>query len=236
MDIYVFVVLGLIIGYIIGSIPFALVIGKGIYHIDVRNYGSGNLGSTNVARILGPLPGAMCLILDMLKGGLTSFIMYKIAYSVLSNSTDVTYQLQYAPIVFFITAFAVCIGHSHPLFSNFKGGKCVASVFGIMLFFNWKLALVGVVIFISVLIITRIVSLSSILSVFGVMISLSINWVKQPYLFTIDNKLTEFIYIMTFVFLAILIIYRHLSNIQKIIKGEEKKFSFGHHSKIEKKD
>ena len=233
MDIYIFLVLAMLVGYIIGSIPFALVIGKGIYKTDVRKYGSGNLGSTNVARTLGPIPGLVVLILDLLKGGLTSFIMYKIAYNSLLGSGNLVYidQASYAPTVYFVCGLFVCLGHSHPLFSNFKGGKCVACMFGILLFFNWKLSLIGGVFFFGTIFIIRIVSLGSILASISIMVSLAIPWARDSFLFDIENRLTGFIYSVLLIAICVLVLYRHISNIQNIVNKKEKKFSFGHKEK-----
>ena len=95
MSIYYFIIIGGIVGYLIGSIPFALIIGKVFYKVDVRKHGSGNLGSTNVGRTLGPVAGVSVMILDILKAGLPSLIMYKLAEASLANNPEYSHQLVY---------------------------------------------------------------------------------------------------------------------------------------------
>ena len=85
MSIYYLVTIGALVGYLCGSIPFALIVGKLFYKTDVRNYGSGNLGSTNVGRTLGPVAGMTVMLLDLLKGGVPAFIMYHISENILLN-------------------------------------------------------------------------------------------------------------------------------------------------------
>ena len=110
----------MIIAYLLGSFPSALVIGKTFYNKDIRNYGSGNLGSTNAFRVLGKKGGAIVFILDILKGGL-AFLIAKYAGATIS------------PLI--IAVFAL-IGHIYPIFANFKGGKAVATSAGIILFYS----------------------------------------------------------------------------------------------------
>ncbi len=106
----------LVIGYLLGSIPFALVIGKVFYKTDVRNYGSGNLGGTNAGRVLGAKAGAAVIACDILK------VVIAIAFSALIS-----------PSVSIWTGLAAAIGHCYPIFAHFKGGKAVATMFGFLL-------------------------------------------------------------------------------------------------------
>ena len=142
MDIYGFIILGCIIGYLIGSIPFAVIISKLFYKIDIRKYGSKNSGATNVARTLGAKTGLIVLILDALKGGLPSLIMYEITQSCLTQTHPD--QLIFASIVFCVTGVCASIGHCHPVFSSFNGGKAVASICGFLIFTNYKLFIVAI--------------------------------------------------------------------------------------------
>ena len=103
----------LIIGYLIGSIPWGLVIGKVFYHKDIREYGSGNPGGTNAGRVLGKNVGIIVILLDALKALIVMIIVNKLAPG---------YE-QYAGL-------AVCVGHCFPIFAGFKGGKAVASSYG----------------------------------------------------------------------------------------------------------
>lgn len=187
----------LLIGYLIGSIPFALVIGKLFYNTDVRNFGSKNLGATNAGRVLGKKAGLAVTILDALKG-----LIVIIIATILKNS-----GLNIDPI---ICALGVLIGHCYPIFANFKGGKAVATSFGIILGINVYLFLIGLACFLLNLKIHKMVSLSS-------MISLSIIAIISP-LF-VDNLTTNIILVL----IALFVIYKHKANIIRIKNKTESK-------------
>ncbi|MCI5745538.1 MAG: glycerol-3-phosphate 1-O-acyltransferase PlsY [Erysipelotrichaceae bacterium] len=226
MDIYTFVVLGMIVGYLIGSIPFGLIIGKLFYKIDIRNYGSKNLGATNTARTLGAKAGICVLILDMLKGGLPAFLMYKISESYLIiNFPD---QVCYLAIVYCVTGLFAALGHCHPLFLGFNGGKGVATILGFIAFMNYKLLITIIITFMIVILLSRIVSLGSITCAIVVTILQFIPFFKDCYIFTNNDlscRLTSFIYHLVLLTMAALLIYRHLANIERLLKKQEKKFS-----------
>lgn len=240
MNIYYLVTIGAIVGYICGSIPFALIIGKLFYKTDVRHHGSGNLGSTNVARTLGPLAGITVMILDVLKGGLPAFIMYKISENVLLNSLEFNHQVVYLSIVYCVTGVMSAIGHCHPLFANFKGGKAVASIFGFIVLMNWKLAVVGAVTYVLVLLITKIVSVASITGAINVVIACFIPYINEAHLFKhgeLQNEFSVYIYYVCIIMLALLLIYKHIPNIKRIALGQENKFKFEHKKiKLERKN
>ena len=233
MDIYGFIILGSIIGYLIGSIPFAVILSKVIYKVDVRKHGSGNSGATNVARTLGAKAGLAVLIFDVLKGGLTPFLMYKIAESCLKTSHPD--QLIYLSIIYCVTGACASIGHCHPIFSSFNGGKAVASICGFLLFSNYKLFLVAIITFLIIALTTKLVSLGSISAAVIVFIANFIPFFQDCFIFKynelnpeiIGTKAPWFIYMICIAFLALLLIFRHINNIKRLIKKEEKKFSFG---------
>ena len=238
MDIYALIIISMFVGYLVGSIPFALIVGKLFYKTDVRKFGSKNLGSANVGRTLGPVAGFLCLFFDVVKGGLPALLMYNIAEKILLDTHPE--QLIYLSIVYCVTGFFTSLGHCHPCFANFSGGKAVACICGFLLFSNFKLWVAALIGFLIVFIISRIVSLSSIGSAIVVMIAQFIPFFKEPTIFKynelfpslINSELPLFIYNITITLLAILLIYRHISNIRKLIKGEEKKFSFGKVNKV----
>ena len=161
MNIYAFVVIGMVIGYLAGSIPFGLIVGKLFYKIDVRKYGSGNLGATNVARNLGTKPGLLVLFLDLIKAGLPAMIMYFIAAASITNNPDplINSQSVYLSIVYCATGVFACLGHCNPIFAGFKGGKAVASIAGFVLFMNWRITLLAFFVFLLVALTTKIISL-----------------------------------------------------------------------------
>ena len=187
----------IIIAYLLGSVPSALVIGKTFYQKDIRNYGSGNLGSTNAFRILGKKGGAAVFILDILKGGLSLLI------ATYGGATI-------SPL--FIAVFSL-IGHVYPIFANFRGGKAVATTAGIILFYSPTLFLTLFIIFAITLKIWKMVSLSStIIAIATVMIV----WFGN---YDLTAKIM-------FSLIAALIIYKHIPNYKRILNGTENKVTF----------
>lgn len=188
------IILGVIIlAYILGSIPFGLIVGKLGYGIDIREHGSGNLGGTNSFRVLGVKAGLFVTIGDILKGTLAA-------------SLPLLFDVDIHALL--IGVFAV-VGHMYPIFAKFKGGKAVATSGGILLFYNPILFITAVLAFLLLLKITKIVSLSSILtSIYALIFSL----------FTSDLPL-----IIIVTVLMIFVVYRHRTNIKRIINKTEPK-------------
>ena len=163
--------------------------------------------------------------------------MYKIAetslLSDLAISSQITNveQLSHLSTVFMVTGLASCIGHCYPIFANFKGGKAVASIAGFLIVMNYKLAIVAFVTYVIVLLITKVISLCSIGSAISTLIASFIPFFNDANIFAhneLSNNVSLIIYHTTIVLYAILLIYRHLPNIKRLIKGEEKKFRFEH--------
>lgn len=187
----------IIVAYLLGSFPSALVIGKTFYHKDIRQYGSGNLGSTNAFRILGKKGGAIVFILDILKGGLAVLAAMYLGATI-------------HPLI--VAVFAL-IGHIYPIFANFAGGKAVATSAGIILFYSPVLFITLFIIFVISLKIWKMVSLSStIISIAAVFIV----WFGK-YDLTAQIMFTIF---------AALIIIKHIPNYKRILNGTENKVSF----------
>lgn len=191
------IVVLMIVAYILGSIPNALWIGKVFKGIDVREHGSKNTGSTNAARVLGAKLGILTLILDISKGAIPTLI----ATMLLDSSISVI-----------LVGICAISGHSFSIFMKFKGGKAVATTVGVFIVLVPGAILLAAVIFFLVFGITRYVSLSSMIGA----ISLPI-WII---LFYKNIPLTIF-----GIIIAILIIVRHKSNIQRLLNGTESKFS-----------
>ena len=188
------IVLGATMAYLLGSIPSGLWIGRKFFQIDIRQHGSGNLGATNSFRILGKKAGTIVLLMDLLKGSISVLLLKQMDLHGIS------------PLI--IALFAV-MGHTYPLFANFKGGKAVATFAGVILAYQPVLFLIGLGIFILTLAISKMVSFTSMLTIsIGVLLSLYFQ----------DMVLT------TIALLAdIFIIYRHRTNIQRILNGTEPK-------------
>ena len=188
-------IIGAIVAYLLGSIPSGLWVGQYFFQKDIRQFGSGNLGSTNAFRVLGKKAGSVVLFLDVFKG----FLAMVLAMTVFK-------QESLSPL--WIASFAV-IGHTFPLFASFKGGKAVATFAGMILAYQPLLLLYGLIIFLALLAITRMVSLTAMVTITaGVFLSLLFNdWTLTAFALAID----------------IFIIYRHRSNIQRILNGTENK-------------
>lgn len=193
-----------LLGYLIGSVPFALVIGKGFYDTDVREYGSKNLGASNSGRVLGMAAGAAVMVLDAAK----AFFVVFLATGFCENPAAVP-----------LGGLAAAVGHCYPVFAKFKGGKAVAAMYGFLLglfVFTGCSPLVfflPLTVFITVLFVTKIIALASMISA----------TVAAMYAFlTLDNTAMATV----FAVFALLIIYRHRGNIKRILNGEENKISW----------
>lgn len=186
----------ILIAYLIGNFSSAYFIGKIFLKKDVRNYGSGNAGATNAIRAFGYKIGILVFLGDLLKGVLAAYISHKI---------DPVYG-QY------IGGISLLVGHDWPAVLKFKGGKGIASSIGVMLFINPYLALMCFVIGITIAILTKIVSIGSLIGV-----SLA------PILAIIFFRPLEDAFLIFTITLSLLAIFRHKENIVRLIKGEEKK-------------
>ena len=190
----------LIIGsYLYGSIPFALVIGKLFYNIDIRSQGSGNLGGTNAGRVLGSKAGAAVIVLDTSK----CFISVMIAKLFI-------HYFGVNPNMIYLAALSCIIGHCYPIFAQFKGGKAVSVTFGYILATNLVAFLISIAIFLIILKVTKYVSLSSILSTtLFVLISPFVGYTT--------------IGVIANLVMTALLIYKHRENIVRIKNGTENK-------------
>ncbi|WP_405097106.1 glycerol-3-phosphate 1-O-acyltransferase PlsY [Oceanobacillus sp. FSL H7-0719] len=184
-------ILSLILSYLIGSISFALVIGKVFYKKDIRNYGSGNLGATNAYRVLGVKAGVIVAIADILKGTFACLLPL-----ILSSAVN--------PIICGLLAI---LGHIFSVFASFKGGKAVATATGVFLFLTPLGVLAGFVVFVITVLLTKYVSLSSMLASIALFI----------YSLIFEDK----VIIALSLLISISIIILHRQNIKRIIKGTE---------------
>ncbi len=201
MDNIIYYIISALIGYLLGSVPFALVIGKAFYKTDIRQHGSGNLGGSNAGRVLGKKAGIAVMILDILKVTLAMLLV--------SLFTEVE-------ICLIIAGLFSAVGHCFPVFARFHGGKAVATMYGflfgmivvagrsILLFF------IPLATFLLIIFVTRIVSVSSIAS--------SLAAVAYTALFEHSLALT-----LSLVLFAVLLTVRHIPNIKKLLRGEENK-------------
>jgi acyl phosphate:glycerol-3-phosphate acyltransferase len=193
-----------ILAYCIGSIPTAVWVSKYYFDIDIRDYGSGNAGATNTFRVLGKKWGSFVMIIDMLKGVLATSLYVLIPYYL-------TNELHRTNLMIGLGLAAV-IGHIFPIWANFKGGKGVATLFGMAVAIQPTVALCCIGVFIIVLYLTRIVSLSSMLAGVSFMIFI---------LYIFNEK--ETLYRLFAIFVATLVVLTHQKNITKLLNGTENK-------------
>lgn len=199
-----------IIAYLIGSINFSVLISKKMAGFDVREKGSGNAGSTNVLRTVGKKAAALTLVCDILKGIVSILIALVIGKIAKENSKAILVE---------IAAFFVVIGHTFPVFFEFKGGKGVATSLGIVLLVNWKIGLICFVFAICLMAITRMVSLGSISA--AVLFAVLTIFIRDSYIVDYEAN-----FIIFGILLATLVIFNHRSNLKRIISGTENKLSF----------
>lgn len=184
------------IAYLLGNISGGMIFGKLLFNKDIRDYGSKNAGTTNALRVFGIKAGVLTFIIDVLKSLLACFIGMKL--------------LGLSGIL--LAGIFVVIGHNWPIFLNFKGGKGIASSFGFIMFLDYKIAIVAIIIFIIIVILTKYISLGSMLTTTLV---LPISYIFFGY--------RNIYVLLTFLFLASLSIFRHNSNIIRLINGNENK-------------
>lgn len=200
-------ILGLaILSYLLGSIPSAVWVGQAMYGIDVREYGSGNAGATNTFRVLGKKAGTWVLLMDIIKGfTATCLVIYIPEISPVFNKTwYVNIQL--------LLGLSAVLGHLFPVFANFKGGKGIATLFGMLIAIHYLSALACLLIFLTMLFATRFVSLSSISA--ALMFPISLIWVF---------KRNEPLFIAFGICAALLVILTHRKNINRLLTGNENK-------------
>lgn len=204
----------ILVAYLLGSIPTSVWVSRTFYNIDIRDFGSGNAGSTNTFRILGVKSGIFVFLVDVLKGfaavNLIHFTNYYIPYS----GDYINIQL--------LLGIAAMLGHIFPIYVGFKGGKGVATLFGVICAISLYPTLIMAGIFVVSLIITRYVSLSSMVAGFSF-----------PVLIIVVFKETTPTLVIFSLIMAILMLFTHQKNIERLLRKEEKKANL---PKIKKKN
>ena len=199
------IIIAFLSAYILGSIPTSYIMGKLIKGIDIRDFGSGNVGATNALRILGTKIGVFTLIIDIGKG----FLAVNIARFIIEYPSD---------LIIILTGLFAISGHIFTLFLKFKGGKGVATSAGVFIALVPIPMVIALFVFIVTVWLSKFVSLGSILSAFTLFVS--------ELIINIQSSFEKFeILIFTFV-IALFIIIRHKANIQRLINGNENKISF----------
>jgi len=197
----------IIIAYLLGSIPTGLWIGKRFYNINLREHGSGNTGTTNTFRILGVKAGLATLAVDILKGTLSTLLPVIFGVSIVS------------PIV---VGFFAVLGHTFPIFAKFKGGKAVATSAGVLLGYSPSYFLFLALIFIGILYLFSMISLSSVTIALVALVTVIIFPAMDFILHRFDMVLIIIVFL-----LASIILYRHRDNMQRIKDHQENLVPFG---------
>jgi len=198
-----------VLAYLLGAIPFGLIISQGMAHTDIRKYGSGNIGATNVFRTLGTKLGLLTAVLDLGKAALAVWLGMLIIGSDPFVVAGYDIHIQCAQC---LAAIMVMVGHNWSVYIGFKGGKGVACFIGGLLVINWVVALIGLTAGISVALATRYVSLGSMLAslcVFLALLVLALMALVNP-LFALYGLVA-----------AGLIIFQHRTNIARLQEGKE---------------
>lgn len=193
-----------VIAYFIGSISFSVILSRKFAGFDVRDKGSKNAGATNVLRTVGKKTAALTLLCDILKG------VIAIVIAIIAGKiwTDVDME-----ILKYLAGFFAILGHTFPIFFEFRGGKGVATALGVLITLNWKIGLICLIFALIIIAFTRMVSVGSILSA-----------VLYPIL-TVFMGEASFGAVITSIFITLLVIFNHRENLKRIKDGTENKLS-----------
>lgn len=199
-----------LLGYLFGSFPNGLWLVKAAYGMDIRQYGSGNIGATNVFRTVGAVPGLCVLVLDILKG-----IVPLMLTAWLLHSGWLAVNLQHEHLLMVVTACGALVGHNCSLFLHFKGGKGVATGLGLFAYLLPVGALTGFIVWVILVGITRYVSLGSIVGALCAA-AMGLIW-GYPLPYAIFGVVA-----------ALFVILKHKDNIGRLLNGTESKIKAGH--------
>ena len=202
-----------IIAYLIGSINFSVIISKRMAGFDVREKGSGNAGTTNMLRSIGVKAAVITLLCDILKGVVVILIAILIGNIV--DGLDDALLVQLAGIF-------VIIGHTFPIFFGFKGGKGIATSLGVLLTINWQIGLICLVFALILIALTKMVSVGSISA--GILFPVLVAFINQNYIVPTSNS--NWSYLIFSIIIALLVIFNHRANVQRILNGTENRISF----------
>lgn len=194
-----------VISYLLGSVNPAIIVCRASLGCDIRTMGSGNAGSTNAFRVMGSRRALTVFACDILKTALAAAVGH-----LLIGSSD----MNLASSGRLIGGIFAMIGHIFPVYYRFKGGKGVVALAVTMLIFDWRMFLIGVSVFLAVVLLTRYVSLGSMLGALSLPIQSAVFYPEKPFA------------LMTVCFAALLTIFMHRANIIRLVRGTESKFSF----------
>jgi len=194
----------IIVAYLIGSIPTSVWVSKHFFGIDIRDYGSGNAGATNTFRVLGSKWGSFVMLVDVIKGVVATSLYLLLPHYLTNELHQTNFMLG--------LGLAAVLGHIFPIWANFKGGKGVATLLGMAVAIQPIVAACCIAVFLSVLFLTRFVSLSSVLAGIAFMVFILFVFNEQPTFYRIFA-----------VMVALMVVLTHQKNIGRILKGTESK-------------
>ena len=203
-----------IIAYLIGSVNFSVIFSKKFAGFDVREKGSGNAGSTNMLRSVGKKAAALTLVCDVLKGVVAIVIAIIVGNIIQDSNKELLLQ---------IAGIEVVLGHTFPIFFQFKGGKGVATSLGILLMSNWQIGLICLVFALVLMALTRMVSLGSCAA--AVLFPVLTLFINDHYTVLTEGKQGS-TYLVYSIIMAVIVLFNHRSNIKRILNGTENKLSF----------
>ena len=206
-------ILLLIFSYLIGSIPSSIWIGKHFYNIDIRDYGSGNAGATNTFRVLGIKAGIPVFFFDIFKGWAAVELIHLSSYYIPQTGSFINFEL--------LLGIAALIGHIFPVYVGFKGGKGVATLMGIILAIHPLSALISMGIFVVTLLITKYVSLSSMVAGFSF-----------PILIIVVFETTTTSLVIFSLIISVLLLFTHQKNIERLLAKKESKANLSLKKKV----
>ncbi len=206
MTIYIVIA---IIAYAIGSISFSVIFSRKFAGFDVRQKGSGNAGSTNVLRTVGKKAAILTLLCDALKGVVA--VLIAVIAGIIIKEADSSLLVQ-------IAAIAVILGHTFPIFFEFKGGKGVATSLGVLLIVNWQMGLICLVFALIIMALTRMVSAGSVVA--AILFPVLTLFLGQEHFIASGN------YFVFSIIMTLIVMFNHRTNIGRILNGTENKLSF----------
>lgn len=203
--------IGILISYLVGSVPTAYIYGRLVKNIDIRQHGSGNVGATNVFRVFGRGPGILVLLLDILKGVISVTVVGD--FLGLNSVVDRI-----------LLAVAVVCGHNWTVFLKFKGGKGIATSLGVLIGLTLKIAMIR-----PVLLFTLIIFLTCLFATGYVSLSSIVASVALPVIMILTNQTVEIVALG--IIFCIFVVFRHRPNIKRLFSGQEPRVPILHHKK-----
>ena len=223
---FLFGILAVVIAYLLGSINFAVIFSKLFVHKDVRDFGSHNAGMTNTMRVAGAFPGILTFLCDVLKGVIAVLLGYWLF--------GICYEINPSPLFLplyggYLCAVTCMFGHVFPIFFGFKGGKAVATCLGVMFVCNYPAAIIAIFVFLLMLLSSRMVSFSSIVATTSMLVTVPNFIMSGTKAFALNINGTvgaNFVILIFNLVMVALVVIKHKENIDRMLKGTERKVSF----------